>query len=446
MEKQIITNKLIKYQSEIKNSSWLFFDSIGKNIFNFLSVIFVARHLGPEKYGLLSYAMGFVGMFTSLITLGLDNVSVREISKKNEIETKEILGSSYILKLIGYFLMTLIISLSILFLKTNSENSTELIIIITIAYFFHAFFTIDYYFQAKLLSKKTVISNQLGILLGFIFKIVSISLGLQLNFFAIAFVVESFFIASFLLINYQRNKSIIEWKFNFEIAKILIISSLPIIISGLINSFFRRFDQIMVQNTLGSVNNGYYSVAKKISESIYFIPTAISISIFPTLVKLRNNEKKLNYLFSQTSALLLVSSIIIIIVVIFASDWIIPIVFGKEYIPSVQLLKFSILACPFVFLDSINTRMLLIKNYQKYFIYSSMIGLISTIILNKILLTKLGILGASISYSLSWFVGSFLIYLIIPETRNNIIIQTKSILFLPKLVKKLISKELNENN
>jgi len=433
------------FERQIKNSSWLFFDSISKNVFNFISVIFVARYLGPEKYGLLSYAMGFVGMFTSLITLGLDGITVRELSKNNENKSNQILGSAYILKLLGYLLMLLIISLSILMFGKNSGDSTELIFIITIAYFFHTIFTIDYYFQAHLLSKKTVIATQIGILTGFIFKIISVYLKLDLKFFAIAFLIESSSIALLLMISYQKIKPLKKLKFDLKTAKVLLFSSLPIVISGLIYSFFRRFDQIMVQNLLGSIDNGYYSVAKKISESIYFIPSAISISLFPTLVKFRDNQEKLKKILIQTSAITLSASILIVVTIFLTSDWIIPIVFGKEYLKSAILLKISSLAIPFVFIDSINTKILLINNQQKYLIYSSFFGLIITVFLNKLLLTKIGVTGASISYFLAWFFGSFIIFIIIPSTRENIINQIKSILFIPKIVKKIIFKELNEN-
>jgi hypothetical protein len=38
--------------------------------------VYVARYLGPERFGLLSYAGSFVGLFTALATLGLDGIMV----------------------------------------------------------------------------------------------------------------------------------------------------------------------------------------------------------------------------------------------------------------------------------------------------------------------------------------------------------------------------------
>lgn len=432
-----LKNNAKRFESQAKNSGWLVFDSISKNIFNFISAIFLARYLGPNQYGLLSYAMGFTGMFTSLITLGLDNLSVREISISENKEKNKILGSSFALKFIGYLVMALIVVISTLFFKTNEVESNQLIFSLTLGYLFHTFFVIDYFFQANLQSKRTVISNQIGITIGFIFKIVAISLKLPLIYFAISFVLESMLIAISLFFNYQKFNSIFYWKVDKKIMSYLLLASLPIIVSGLINSFFRRFDQVLVQNILGSTENGYYSVSKKISESIYFIPAAISMSIFPTLVKISKDKKRFESIYMKMSSILFFTSVAIVIFVVSLSDFLIPMLFGKEFTSSALLLKISILAAPFVFLDSLNIRWLLINDKQKYYIVSSLFGLVTTISMNIILLNEIGILGAAISYPISWFMNSFLIYLIIPQTREGVILQIKSILETPRFLKNI---------
>ncbi|MBU1033813.1 flippase [Patescibacteria group bacterium] len=432
-----LKSNIKQFESQAKNSGWLVFDSIAKNIFNFVSAIFLARYLGPSQYGLLSYSMGFTGMFTSLITLGLDNLSVREISGSSKKEINKILGSSFALKLIGYFVMVLIIITSTLFLKTNAPESGKLIFFLTAGYLFHTIFAIDYFFQANLQSKKTVISNQIGITVGFIFKIFAIYLKLPLIYFAISFILESLLIALSMFFSYQKANSIFNWRIDKKIMRFLLMASLPIIISGLINSFFRRFDQVLIQNILGSTENGYYAVSKKISESIYFIPAAISMSIFPTLVKISKDKKRFESIYMKMSSILFFTSVAIVICVISLSDLLIPMLFGQKFISSALLLKISILAAPFVFLDSLNIRWLLINNKQKYYIVSSLFGLVTTILMNIVLLNKIGVIGAAISYPISWFINSFLIYLLIPQTRRGVILQIKSILLTPRFIKNI---------
>lgn len=59
--------------------------------------VWVARYLGPDKFGLLSYAGSFVGLFTAIATLGLDGIVVRELVKHPQKEN-ELLGTAFYLK------------------------------------------------------------------------------------------------------------------------------------------------------------------------------------------------------------------------------------------------------------------------------------------------------------------------------------------------------------
>lgn len=61
------------------NISWLFTEKFLRMVIGFFVSAWVARYLGPEKYGLLSYAQSFVGLFTAIATLGPDGIVVREL-------------------------------------------------------------------------------------------------------------------------------------------------------------------------------------------------------------------------------------------------------------------------------------------------------------------------------------------------------------------------------
>ena len=107
--------------------------------------IWVARYLGPERYGLLSYAMSFVGLFIAIATLGLDSIVVRELVKDESLRSK-LLGTAFTLKLIGAFLMLIILAIAV-HLTSNDYDTNLLIFIIASATIFQSFNVIDLYFQ-----------------------------------------------------------------------------------------------------------------------------------------------------------------------------------------------------------------------------------------------------------------------------------------------------------
>ena len=83
--KPLTENKgFIKY---FKNTSWVLFERVLRIFVGIFVTVWVARYLGPEQFGILSYAIAIVGLFSAFATLGLDSITVRELVK-NETNTK----------------------------------------------------------------------------------------------------------------------------------------------------------------------------------------------------------------------------------------------------------------------------------------------------------------------------------------------------------------------
>ena len=90
------------------NTAWLFAEKILRMVVGLFVGVWVARYLGPAKFGLLSYAQSFVALFGAIATLGLDGIVVRELVK-DESKRDVLLGTSFVLKLIGAFLVFLVL-------------------------------------------------------------------------------------------------------------------------------------------------------------------------------------------------------------------------------------------------------------------------------------------------------------------------------------------------
>ena len=62
--------------------------------------VWVARYLGPREFGVLSYAVAFVALFTPLAALGINNILVKELVMDRERE-RVLLGSALIARFLG---------------------------------------------------------------------------------------------------------------------------------------------------------------------------------------------------------------------------------------------------------------------------------------------------------------------------------------------------------
>lgn len=134
------------------NAAWLFAEKIFRMAIGFTVGIYIARQLGPAQYGLLNYAISFVGIFSVIAGLGLDSIVIRELVKYPEKRNK-ILGSTFVMKLAGFILMLAGIGIALYF--SSNDHSTNLIILVIAAgYLFQIFQTIDFYFQSQVLSNR----------------------------------------------------------------------------------------------------------------------------------------------------------------------------------------------------------------------------------------------------------------------------------------------------
>ena len=160
------------FKKYFANTSWLFAEKILRMVIGLFVGIWIARYLGPDRFGLLSYAQSFVGLFSAIATLGLNGIVVRELVKYPKKED-EIMGTVFVLKLFGAFLTLIILYIAIHF-TSNDIYTNILIFIIASATIFQAFNVIDFYFQAKVMSKYVVLANSFTLLFSSFVKIILI--------------------------------------------------------------------------------------------------------------------------------------------------------------------------------------------------------------------------------------------------------------------------------
>ncbi len=195
------------------NTSWLFAENILRLIAGFLVGVWVARYLGPEKYGIFSYALAFVAIFAGVAKLGLDGIVVRELVK--EPEKKDLyLGTAFWLKLIGAIVALFLIMLGTLF--TNNDRTTNIyIFIIAAGIFFQSFEVVDFYFQSKVLSKFVSVCKITQLILSSLLKIYFVLTKADLVYFVFISLIDQIILAFTLFLSYsyyhRRNEPEKNW-------------------------------------------------------------------------------------------------------------------------------------------------------------------------------------------------------------------------------------------
>jgi O-antigen/teichoic acid export membrane protein len=180
------------------NTSWLLGERILRMGVSLFVGIYVARYLGPEKYGLLSYTMSFVWLFSAFLDLGHREIIVRELVLYPE-QRNVILGSAILLRLSGSVLLGSGVAVG-LQLVDNDHQTSLMIGIIALGMAFQSWELIDYYFQSQVQSKYTVWAQTIQLIVVSLCKLALIFWQASLFWFVIVFSIEYVILAILYLI------------------------------------------------------------------------------------------------------------------------------------------------------------------------------------------------------------------------------------------------------
>ena len=413
------------------NTAWLMGEKVLRMFMGLFVGIWVARYLGPEQFGLLSYAQSFVFLFTAIATLGLDSIVVRELVKDNS-QRNVLLGTAFALKLIGSLCILPLLWFGVQF-TSNDSYTNLLIFIIASGTIFQSFNVIDFYYQSSVLSKYVAFANTITLAISSIVKVVLILNEASLLAFAIVGVFDTVILSIGLIYFYlqKTHHSLREWQFDRVVAKRLLVDSWPLILSSVMISLYMKIDQVMIKEMLDNNAVGQYAAAVRISEAWYFLPVAICSSIFPAIINAKKVSEALYYQRLQRLYFVMVClGLAVALPMTFMSDWIISFLYGEAYNEASQVMVIHVWTGIFIGLSVSSGKWFISENLTKLAMVRNALGAVINIVLNFIFIKSLGITGAAVATIISHTFSDYLFDYISHRTRKTFIAKTISI-FLP---------------
>ena len=424
----------------ISNVVWAVTGKVVTLLGGLLVGIFVARYLGPEQYGLMSYVMSYVALFQVLASFGMDQIEIREEAKTPE-EKNKIIGTAFVLK-ISFALITMLLVAITAWIFEADSFTKWMIILYSASMIANSFGVIRNYFTSLVWNEYIVKTEITRTFIGAGIKIGLLLLHAPLVWFIAATLFDTILIAGGYFVSYRSKiDSIKKWAFDREQARYLIKQSFPLLLSGAAVVVYNKISEVMLGNMLDKTAVGYYSVASRFVEICIFIPTIISQTITPILVKY--HESNINLYNQQTKiycSTITWCSIMIAIIITFTSAPLIKYTFGTEYmasIPVLQVLSFKAIGAA---LMQSSGQMIIIEGLQKYAVLRNGVACFVCIIGNLILIPILGVMGAALSGVLAFITAGYLAHIIIPVYKKFFLIQTYGIIMGWKDLLKMITK------
>jgi O-antigen/teichoic acid export membrane protein len=419
-----IRNKVegrLQLQQAITNTGWLFADNILRMGVGLLVTIWVTRYLGPEQFGLLSYATAFVMLFSSVALLGLEGVVVRNIVRTPS-SRNEILGSAFVLKLAGGILASSLTMAAILLLRPMDHLIRLLVGITTLGLVFQVFGTIDYWFQSQVKSKCSAIARSATYLITCAVKVVLILLNAPLVAFAWAGLADIVLGSLGFVIAYRATgQQMINWRATLSMSKELLRDSWPLILSDVVILIYMRADKIMIGEMVGSAELGIYSVAALVAEALYFIPTAVSSSLFPSVVEAKSVSEELFYRrLQQFYNLMAFLAYAVALPVTFLAGWGVPLLFGAAFTRAGAMLVGLVWAGMFINLMIARSCYMVAMNWTRLHFITDFLGCVVNVSINLYLIPRYGGMGAVIASCIAyWFVAHGSCFLFRPLLRTG---------------------------
>jgi O-antigen/teichoic acid export membrane protein len=409
------------------NTSWMFGEQVLRIVAGLLVGIYVARYLGPEQFGVYSYAAAFVVLFGAIARMGLDGIVVRDLVNHPE-ERDVYLGTAFWLKLIGALLTLGLLAIAVQF--TSNDATTNLyIFIIASGLIFQSFEVVDFYFQSKALSKYVSIAKLIQLALSSVLKLYFIFIQADLFWFVLVSLVDQISLALSLAFAYWRQKiGSFFGRFDLGTAKVMFRNCWPLILSGIAITIYIRIDQIMIKEMLGEREVGLYSAAVKLSEAWYFVPVIITTSLFPAIVNAKKISQELYHQRLQRLCTLMAwLAIVVALPMTFLADSVVGLLYGQHYREAGSVLAIHIWGAVFVFLGVSSGVFFTVENYTKKSFYRTALGAVSNVLFNLALIPRYGINGAAMATVLSQLIANFLYDLFDSSIRDLVIIKTRAL-------------------
>ena len=320
-------------QTVAKNTVWLSISNFGGRLIKAVVVIYAARVLGAAGWGVFSYAVTLAGFLTLFMDPGVNSILMRDASKAPEREQKEILSTTFVMKLC-FIAIGVVLVLFVAPIFSTLPGAKELlplvaliIIFDTLREFFSAFFRSQE--KMELDAAIFLFMNLSVVVFGLIFLIIKPVVasfawgyvaGTALGCIAALWVIRRYLKKIFSFFSKNRVLPILK-------------SAWPFAVTGALGILLTNTDILIISWMRSASEVGIYSAAIRIIQILYIVPYILQASTLPILSRLANHDTaRFRAILEKTLHIAFLVAIPMAIAGVLLGTQIMNLVFGAAYI------------------------------------------------------------------------------------------------------------------
>jgi len=380
-----------------KNSLVLLASNIISKILGFFYVMYIARYLGAEGFGILSFALAFTGIFSVFSDLGFGPLTVREVARDKSL-VRKYLGNITVIKIFLVIITFALIAITINLLG-YPKQTIKVVYLISLSVVFDSF-TIEFFSIFRAFEKMEY--QSFGQILSSILMLVGALFAISQRFSVIGFA-SIYFIVSVFALGYSF--AVCTWKFSlpkleldWNFWKPTIKEALPFFLSAVVDMIAFKIDIIMLSMMKGDMVVGWYSAAYRLIEALMFIPATFAGAIYPVLSNFYvSSQESLKLIYKKSFKYLFIVGLPIAVGTTILAHKIILFIYKSGFTHSIIALQILIWTIPIIFLSYMFGTMLASVNKQFLALKINFLCMILNITINLILIPRYGYIGASIA-------------------------------------------------
>lgn len=380
----------------------------------FLTFIFIARYLGAEAFGRISYVLSLVTFFMFATDFGISGLLVKEAAGESQERRAEYINNVATLK----FFLSLISYITILLLILILKETRKLLILV-------AMFGLTMILDSYTIFLKSIFQifermeyEAMSLIFEGIFKIGLILLVIRyasLNIFRVSQIFLLVSILTLIFILFTTRKKFISLKpgFDFKLWKRLFRAGIPFTFLMFFQVINFKIDIIMLSKMANNIITGWFSVATRLIEPILIIPVTFTVAVFPVASRLsKNQQESLPSMFKSSLIVLILISVLISISLYLGANFYIPLLFGTEFLKSIVAIRLLGFALIPIFLKFFLDSFSLALNKSNIIFFNYIVGTLVNVFINLILIPKINLLGTCVATLLSEsiIVGFYLLW------------------------------------
>lgn len=418
----------------LRSAGWLLARQV-ITMFNALVLgVFIARHLGPEGFAVLNYAVSLVAIALPITTLGLRDMALREHSRHPE-DGARILGTVAAMRVAG----TLVAIAGIAFVSTvfpiDHEGIAILCMLVGVALLFQTIDTIKEQFIAEQNPRIFVIVNVTVLLAFTALKIGLIATDRPVDAFILAVAAETAVQGLAGAYAYYRKagtlpRLVVDWTLMRGYAR----SALPLTISGISTVVYLKIDILFLSNMVSKEETGFYAVAARLSEAWYMLPATLAMAALPRMIEVRaESVERYNKRMQDAMDVFAVFGTLVAVTSIWWAGPVILFLFGPAYAGAIPLLQIQAWIGVVFATRQLIEKWLLTEGLFWGIAIVNLTGAVANIVLNTLLIPVYGAEGAAYATIASYALAPLLLAPAVRAIRPVAVMQIRSILWIRRI-------------